>query len=159
MVFTNHSPLPPTLFRVQDEKGAAARFSVELDDSLGGSPKQYREVQGHESDLFLSYFRHNGGVEYLPGGTASGFNHVVPDTHVTRLLHVKGRRNIRVSQVELGVASLNHGDVFILDGEASVFTVRRHALFLVFPVVLAAVGHTDHCARVSVCVVSSVVWP
>ncbi|XP_014671619.1 PREDICTED: gelsolin, cytoplasmic-like isoform X2 [Priapulus caudatus] len=97
----------------QDEQGVAAYKTVELDDSLGGAPVQYREVQFHESKRFMSYFKK--GVKYLKGGVASGFKHVTPEVYEPRLMQCKGKRNIRVQQVDLGCASLNHGDVFILD--------------------------------------------
>jgi hypothetical protein len=62
-----------------------------------------------------------GGIRYLEGGVATGFKHVDRDAFSTRLLHVKGRRNIRVMQVQLSPASMNSGDVFILDAGRDIF--------------------------------------
>jgi advillin len=97
----------------QDEMGIAAYKTVELDTLLGGNPVQYREAQGYESKLFLSYYK-DMGLEYCPGGVESGFQHVEHE-YRTRLLHLKGRRVIRSREVNLSTSSLNTGDVFILD--------------------------------------------
>ncbi|KAK3513395.1 hypothetical protein QTP70_014221 [Hemibagrus guttatus] len=98
----------------QDESGAAAIFATQLDDYLGGGPVQFREVQNNESITFLGYFK--SGIKYQKGGVASGFQHVVTnEVNVKRLLHVKGRRVIRATEVNLSWSSFNKGDCFILD--------------------------------------------
>uniref|UniRef100_A0A671XSP4 Scinderin like b n=1 Tax=Sparus aurata TaxID=8175 RepID=A0A671XSP4_SPAAU len=109
----------------QDESGAVAIFATQLDDFLGGKPVQYRDVQNCESNTFLGYFK--SGIKYQDGtlrenpasqkgGVASGFQHVVTnDMSAKRLLHLKGRRAIRATEVELSWASFNKGDSFILD--------------------------------------------
>uniref|UniRef100_UPI00358EE5F5 scinderin-like n=1 Tax=Myxine glutinosa TaxID=7769 RepID=UPI00358EE5F5 len=98
----------------QDESTSAAILTIQLDDQLGGMPVQYREVQGHESVKFMSLFK--GGVQYKMGGVNSGFRHVQPNAaDVKRLLHVKGRRNVRSYEVPLSWSSFNQGDGFIID--------------------------------------------
>ena len=104
----------------QDERGAAAYKAVELDNALGGIAVQYRELQGLESTKFLSYFK-AGGIEYLQGGVKSGFTKVEKDVYPTRLLHCKGRRTVRVSEVPLAASSMNRSDVFILDKGLTIY--------------------------------------
>jgi gelsolin len=98
----------------QDEAGTAAYKTVELDDLLGTLPVQFREVQGYESEEFLSLFK--GHIKVQDGGVASGFNHVKPEEYKARLFWIKGtRNNMRVLEVPAQTSSLNHGDVFVLD--------------------------------------------
>ncbi|CAJ0930656.1 unnamed protein product [Ranitomeya imitator] len=81
----------------QDEQGSAAIYTIQLDDFLGGSPVQHREVQGHESEAFKGYFKQ--GIIYKKGGVASGMKHVATNTYdVKRLLHVKGKRNVTATE-------------------------------------------------------------
>jgi len=106
-------------YTTQDEAGTAAYKTVELDDLLGGAPVQHREVMGHESDLFLSYFKNQ--IKLLSGGVDTGFKIVKPEEYKPRLLHLKGKKKIRVTQVELSRDSLNSGDVFVLDAGLKVY--------------------------------------
>jgi gelsolin len=104
----------------QDEAGAAAIYTVQLDDKLGGAPVQHREVQDHESTLFLNYFK--PGIRYMPGGVASGFKKTETNAAGNkRLFQVKGKKNIRVRQVNLSVSSMNRGDCFILDAGNNIY--------------------------------------
>jgi len=97
----------------QDEAGTAAYKTVELDDLLGDLPVQYREVQGHESKEFLDLFK--GRITTMEGGVDSGFNKVEPAKYTPRLLQLKGKKDIRVTEVKKAVGSLNDGDSFLLD--------------------------------------------
>uniref|UniRef100_A0A8C8JPH9 Gelsolin n=1 Tax=Oncorhynchus tshawytscha TaxID=74940 RepID=A0A8C8JPH9_ONCTS len=98
----------------QDESGAAAIFTIQIDDYLGGKPIQYREVQGYESRTFSGYFK--TGLKYMKGGVASGFKHVVSnEVKVQRMLRVRGRRVVRATEVAVSWDSFNQGDIFILD--------------------------------------------
>ncbi|XP_067865649.1 adseverin [Heterodontus francisci] len=104
----------------QDESSAAAIFTVQMDDYLQGKPVQYRELQDYESNTFVGYFK--GGLKYKAGGVASGFTHVVTnDLSAKRLLHIKGRRVVRATEVPLDWASFNKGDCFIIDLGAVIY--------------------------------------
>lgn len=124
----------------QDEAGAAALKTVELDQMLGDLPTQYREVQGSESDAFLGLFRN--GIKYLDGGIESGFNKVDPNAYKPRLLQIKGKRRVRVQEVAISGNSLNDGDVFILDAGLNLFqwngkSANRNEKFKALEVVTA----------------------
>ncbi|XP_072946831.1 gelsolin-like isoform X2 [Epargyreus clarus] len=105
----------------QDEAGAVAILSVNLDDEqFNGDAVQHRETQGYESKQFLGYFE--PAIRYLEGGHASGFNHVTINAGAEkRLFQIKGKRNVRVRQVEANVTSMNKGDCFILDVDHEIF--------------------------------------
>lgn len=103
----------------QDEAGTAAIKTVELDAALGDRAVQYREVQGHETNKFLSYFK--PCIIPLEGGVASGFKQVEKEKFEPRLFTCKGRRAVRVQQVPYARESLNHDDVFILDTEFKIY--------------------------------------
>uniref|UniRef100_A0A672Z8K3 Scinderin like b n=1 Tax=Sphaeramia orbicularis TaxID=375764 RepID=A0A672Z8K3_9TELE len=99
----------------QDESGAAAIFATQLDDFLGGGPVQFREVQNFESNTFMGYFK--SGIKYKVRFfyCLSGDERHECGLSFSRLLHVKGRRIIRATEVDMTWASFNKGDCFLID--------------------------------------------
>ncbi|KAH0935828.1 hypothetical protein HID58_012945 [Brassica napus] len=98
----------------QDEAGTAAVKTVELDAALGGRAVQYREVQGHETEKFLSYFK--PCIIPQEGGVASGFKHVEAEEHITRLFVCRGKHVVTFAR-----SSLTHDDIYILDTKSKIF--------------------------------------
>lgn len=72
---------------------------MELDAALGGRAVQYREVQGHETEKFLSYFK--PCIIPVEGGAASGFKHPNVNEHQTRLYVCKGKHVVHVKEASL----------------------------------------------------------
>jgi gelsolin len=98
----------------QDEYGTAAYKMTEADEYLGGSALQHREIQGHESAMFRSYFTE---LQYLEGGVDSGFTHVEAPVAVSRLYRVKGTFSSGLSLTTMPAIAaehLNQNDAFIL---------------------------------------------
>ncbi|EFY94613.1 gelsolin [Metarhizium robertsii ARSEF 23] len=115
IVLHSTRPAPPPTRRC-----TAAYKTVELDEFLSGAATQHREVQTAPSDEFLSLFPR---LTIRSGGVRTGFRHVEPQTGrapVRTLLRVfKGPSasggGVVVHEVEPAVASLDDGDVFVLD--------------------------------------------
>lgn len=103
----------------QDESGAAAIKTVELDAALGGRAVQYREVQGHETERFLSYFK--PCIIPQEGGIASGFKHPEEEEYKIRLYVCKGKHVVHVNEVHFARSTLNHDDIFIVDTKSKIF--------------------------------------
>ncbi|KYQ88824.1 protovillin [Tieghemostelium lacteum] len=108
-----------------NQKMEELEFIVNKYQQIHSAPILYREFQGREGDIFMSFFKNQGGPRYVPplkltktSGPSSGSSDVMSKL---KLYHLKGRRNVRVKQVELSAKSLNSGDVFVLDGEDIIY--------------------------------------
>ncbi|XP_024026712.1 villin-1 [Morus notabilis] len=97
----------------------ASDKALELDEALGSCTVQYREVQGQETEKFLSYFKPCiipvEGVYSSRPGQSSG------ETYQIKLLTCKGDHVVHVKEVPFSRSSLNHNDVFILDTASKIF--------------------------------------
>lgn len=99
----------------QDEYGTAAYKTVELDTFHDGNPVQHREVEGHESKLFKSYFKN--GITTMEGGCATGFKHVAPEEYKPKLFKFAkdSSGSIRYKEIPANPSLVVPGDVYILD--------------------------------------------
>ncbi|GFR40113.1 hypothetical protein Agub_g667 [Astrephomene gubernaculifera] len=103
-----------------DEAGSVAIFAAQLDEALGGGPVQFRQPQGSESPEFLRLFPR---LKYLAGGYVSGFREAAAGKAAgpRRLYQVKSASKtcVQVFEVPCCLASLNHGDCFLLEDPAA----------------------------------------
>lgn len=97
----------------------ASDKALELDEALGSCTVQYREVQGQETEKFLSYFKPCiipvEGVYSSRQGQSNG------ETYQIKLLTCKGDHVVHVKEVPFSRSSLNHNDVFILDTASKIY--------------------------------------
>ncbi|PWA69895.1 villin/Gelsolin, ADF-H/Gelsolin-like domain protein [Artemisia annua] len=91
----------------EDEASTAAVKPLELDAALGGRSVQYRELQGYETERFLSCFR--------PCIIPEESEH---EEHKTRMFLCKGKH---VVHVPCARSSLNHDSICILDSKSKIF--------------------------------------
>ncbi|KVH93644.1 hypothetical protein Ccrd_004304, partial [Cynara cardunculus var. scolymus] len=75
-----------------DEARTAAIKTLELDGALGGRSVQYRELQGHETERFLSYFK----PCIIP-------REGEPEEHKTRMFVCKGKHVVHVQEAKDGM--------------------------------------------------------
>jgi len=107
-------------YSTQDEYATAAYKTVELDTLLDDKPVQHREVQGHESGLFKTYFE---SITLLKGGAETGFRHVLPEAYTPRLFHIEKQDNKKITCVQkaMKVGNLESDDVFIIDNGLTIY--------------------------------------
>lgn len=107
----------------QDETTAAPIIATQLDDYLSGGPVQYRELQGYESPQFMKYFKGKAGIIYKEGGHDSvKWKNVKSNIRtIKRVLHIKGKRNVRAREVPFTWNSFNSGDCFIIEIDNNIY--------------------------------------
>ncbi|KAF8111225.1 hypothetical protein N665_0076s0212 [Sinapis alba] len=97
----------------------ASDKALELDAALGCCTVQYREVQGQETEKFLSYFK--PCIIPVEGKYSPQIGLADDETYNITLLMCKGDHAVRVKEVPFVRSSLNHDDVFVLDTASKVF--------------------------------------
>lgn len=109
----------------QDEYGTAAYKTVELDAYLDDRAIQHREVQGHESPLFKTYFKklcYNVGK-----GNETGFRSVKTKEYSPRLFKVSKsstRKQAVLYELPFNKNYINEEDAFIIDSESHLIQIN-----------------------------------
>ncbi|KAM7256651.1 hypothetical protein ACFE04_012392 [Oxalis oulophora] len=101
------------------EAKMASDKALELDAALGSCTVQVRDVQGTESERFLSYFK--PCVIPVEGVYSSQSGNKSAATYKVTMLACKGEHVVHVKEVPFSRSSLNHNDVFILDTASKIF--------------------------------------
>ncbi|CAM0957711.1 unnamed protein product [Alopecurus aequalis] len=97
----------------------ASDKAVELDAALGSQAVQYREMQGQESDKFLSYFR--PCIIPVQGSFSSHWRRSGEECDQTTMFRCEGEHVARVTEVPFSRTSLDHKAAFIVDTPLKIF--------------------------------------
>jgi len=97
----------------------ASDKAVELDAALGSQAVQYREMQGEESDEFLSYFR--PCIIPVQGSFSSHWRRSGEESDQTTMFRCEGEHVARVREVPFSRTSLDHTAAFIVDTPLKIF--------------------------------------
>ncbi|KAM1697997.1 hypothetical protein ACFX14_029174 [Malus domestica] len=103
----------------KEDSALASDKALELDAALGSCTVQYRELQGHETQKFLSYFK--PCIIPIEGAYRTQQERLNGETYKVSLLACKGDHVVHVKEVPFSRSSLNHNDVFILDTASKIF--------------------------------------
>ncbi|XP_059429966.1 villin-1 isoform X2 [Corylus avellana] len=101
------------------DSALASDKALELDAALGSCTVQYRELQGLETERFLSYFK--PCIIPIEGAYSSQEGHLNGETYKVSLLTCKGDHVVHIKEVPFSRSSLNHNDVFVLDTASKIF--------------------------------------
>jgi len=93
---------------------ALHRKAAQLEVAVGGTPSLSTQHQHKESPSFVQLFPNNTLI-YMEGGVDTAWNASNKSAYGARLLHIKGKKEVRVVQAPLTYKGLNSGDCFILD--------------------------------------------
>uniref|UniRef100_A0ACD5ZML9 Uncharacterized protein n=1 Tax=Avena sativa TaxID=4498 RepID=A0ACD5ZML9_AVESA len=97
----------------------ASDKAVELDAALGSQAVQYREMQGEESDKFLSYFR--PCIIPVQGSFSSHWRRSGEESDQTTMFRCEGEHVARVREVPFARTSLDHKAAFVVDTPLKIF--------------------------------------